>query len=885
MNNMTGSRKAFLLAMLVFFACLLAAPMEAAAQRIAVFPFDIYSERDATLLRNAIYNSMTLELGKIRTVQVIPREQYSALISGKTVDETLALAVGKQIRAEYVIIGSLTQFGNRVSLDGKIVTVATGAVTAGIFAQGTGIENTGAIAAQLARDILARVSGRQVIARIDLSGNRRIESTVIYNVLKSSKGKLYSEDDLSADIRAIYRTGYFTDVKADVTDSPDGKVITFILEERPFVNEIQIKGNEAVKADDIRGVLSVKVKQAYNPDRIKADTDKVKALYDDKGYYNAEITFATEKWRDRDINVIITIKEGDLLYVKTVQFVGNQAISEKELKKILDISEWDILTFMTDSGVFKKEKLRDNLNRVKVLYQNNGYIQAQVGEPEITHDKKWIYIKIPVSEGKQFKVGTVEITGDTLSVPRPELLDKLNIKKKDYYDREAIAKDIEYLTRIANNDGYAYAEIAPRTETKDAEQKVDISYGIKKGNLVYFNRINISGNTKTRDKVIRRQLDFTEGDLYNSDKLKNSYARLNKIRYFEEVNFDTAKGPEANLTDININVKERPTGMFSVGAGYSAQSGAMLMAQISQQNLFGRGQVLSLSGGLGTQSTSIDLSFTEPYLFDMPLWMKTDFWSLNRQYDTYNLNTKGFGVTFGYPLWPSVSGYLGYRLAFNDVKDVLPTAAQTIKDQAGESTSSGIMLALARDTTDDYIFPTSGSRNRGDINITGIIFGGTNDYVKYNYSTTWFFRVPPFGDDLVFSPRGRIGYIQSAQDKPIPIYERYYVGGINTVRGVKDIGPRDPVTGDLIGGTTMLVFNFEFIFPILKNAGMKGVVFFDAGNAWNYGYYINDLVKTAGTGIRWYSPLGPLRLEWGYVLNPYPGQAPSRWEFSMGWNM
>ena len=326
--------------------------------------------------------------------------------------------------------------------------MATGAVTAGIFAQGTGIENTGTIAAQLARDILARVSGRQVIARIELSGNRRIESTVIYNVIKSSKGKLYSEEDLSADIRAIYRTGYFTDVKADVTDSPDGKVITFILEERPFVNEIRIKGNEAVKADDIRGVLSFKVKQAYNPERIKADTDKIKALYDDKGYYNAEITFSTEKVRDRDVNVIISINEGDLLHIKSITFVGNQALSEKELKTVLDVSEWTILSFITDSGVFKKEKLRENLTRIKVLYQNNGYIQAQVGEPEITHDKKWLYIKIPISEGKQFKVGKVEITGDTLSVPRPELLDKLNIKKKDYYDREAIAKDLEYLTRI-----------------------------------------------------------------------------------------------------------------------------------------------------------------------------------------------------------------------------------------------------------------------------------------------------------------------------------------------------------------------------------------------------------------------------------------------------
>jgi outer membrane protein insertion porin family len=882
---MIGFRRIFSLAMFLFFAFLLAAPLKAEAQKIAVFPFDTYSERDATLLRNAIYNSMTLELGKVRTIQIISREQINPLIGAKHPDEALALSVGKQVRADYAIIGSLTQLGNRVSLDGKIINVETGAVTNGIFAQGTGIENTGSIAAQLAREILARVSGRQTIARIDLSGNRRIESTVIYHVLKSTKGKLYSEEDLSADIRAIYRTGYFTDVKADATDSPEGKVITFILEERPFVNDIRIKGNDAVKGDDIRGVLSFKVKQAYNPDRIKADTDKIKALYDDKGYYNAEVAFSTEKVKERDVNVIISIIENDQLYVKSIKFTGNQAITEKELKNLLEISEWSVLSFMTDAGVLRKDKLRDNLNRVKVLYQNNGYIQAQVGEPEITHDKKWIYLNIPVSEGRQFKVGKVEIEGDALSIPRQELLDKLNIRKKDYYDRESIAKDLDYLTRMAHNDGYAYVEVNPRTEIKEAEQKVDIAYGIRKGSLVYFNRINITGNAKTRDKVIRRQLEFTEGDLYNSDKLKNSYAKLNKMRYFEEVNFETAKGSTEGVTDINISVKERPTGMFSIGAGYSAQDGAMLMAQISQQNFLGRGQTLSLSAGLGTESTNFDLSFTEPYLFDTNIWSKADLWNAYKQYDTYNLTSKGFGVNLGYPIWERLMGYVGYRVAINDVKDVWLTAAQAIKDQAGETTISGVVTGLSRDTTDDSMFPTMGTRQRLGADINGTIFGGDQSYAKYNYSVSWFYAIPPFGEDLVFSPRGRIGYIQSFQTTPIPIYERYILGGINSLRGLKDIGPRDPVTGDLLGGTTMLLFNFEFIFPILKNAGMKGVVFFDTGNTWDYKYDLNDMRKTVGAGIRWYSPIGPLRMEWGYVLDRKTGEPDYRWDFTMGWNM
>ncbi|MGB4189266.1 MAG: outer membrane protein assembly factor BamA, partial [Syntrophales bacterium] len=446
-------------------------------------------------------------------------------------------------------------------------------------------------------------------------------------------------------------------------------------------------------------------------------------------------------------------------------------------------------------------------------------------------------------------------------------------------------KDLDYLTRMAQNDGYAYAEITPRTQTLEDEQKVDVTYNIKKGSLVYFNRINIMGNTKTRDKVIRRQLEFTEGDLYSSDRIKNSYARLNKTRYFEEVNFQTAKGPDESLTDINISVKERPTGMFSVGAGYSGQDGPMIMAQIAQQNLFGRGQTLSLQTSLGTERNTIALSFTEPALFDRPLWMKADLWKTYQEYDTYNLDSKGLALMVGFPLWELIGMSVGYRLAMNNVMDVQDIAAQTIKDQAGESTQSGILTALSRDTTDDAIFPTSGARHRIGGDFYGGPFGGDVSFGKYNGSTSLFFRVPPFGEDLVFSPRARIGYIQSFEGKEVPVWERYILGGINSIRGLKDVGPRDPVTNDIIGGTTMLLFNFELVFPLIKNAGMKGVVFFDTGNAWNYEYDLGDMRNTTGAGIRWYSPIGPLRLEWGYVLDRKEGEPAYRWDFTIGWFM
>ena len=440
-------------------------------------------------------------------------------------------------------------------------------------------------------------------------------------------------------------------------------------------------------------------------------------------------------------------------------------------------------------------------------------------------------------------------------------------------------KDMDYLTQACNDEGFANADIAPRTEPQEKTQTVDITYEITKRKPVYFNRINITGNTKTRDKVIRRELSVIEGDLYSRTKLKRSYMALNRLRFFEEIDFQAEKGPDETLTDVNIQVKEKPTGMFSIGAGYSAVDHAVVSAQVSQQNLFGRGQILSLKASIGANSQLYDLAFIEPWLFDMPLWSKLELWNLYRQYDSYRLDTKGFGATLGYPLWQSVTGYVGYRLSIDDVNNVLDTASYYIKKQAGEVTSSGITLSVTRDSTDDVMFPSTGSKNSASVEHTGGILLGDVSYTRYGMTSSWFFPLPL---DTVLGIRGRIGYMQPNEGKEAPIFERYYLGGINSLRGLREVGPKDPVTGDVIGGLTMLNFNVEYVFPLIKNAGMKGLVFFDTGNSWESGYHLGDMRKTAGVGVRWYSPIGPLRLEWGYVLDPKEGESASRWEFTIG---
>ncbi len=850
-------------------------------QKIAIMPFEVHALENAGNLREAIYKGLSTEFAKSKSVQLIERASLSKAVEGKRIDEKLALNVGKETGADYVIMGSLSAFGEQISVDARVIDVKEGKVLQSAYAQGKGMAAIGSISAQLRTNILLKIAAYMKIAKIEFKGNKKIESSALTQVIKSAKGNLFSEAELTSDVKAIYKMGYFDDVAADVATSPEGKIITFILKEKALISEIRIKGNKAIERSEIEGALTFKVQQVLNPEKIVGSAEKIKTLYDNKGYYNAEIKYTIDRGGDKNVIITFNINENERLYVKTISFEGNQAFTSKELKNMMSLSEKGIFAFLTDSGILKKDQLKQDTEKITAFYLNHGFINAQVGEPQITHDKKGIYVKIPIVEGKQFKVGKVDITGDTLTVSRSELMNKLNIRKKEFYDREAIMKDMEYLTQACNDDGYAYADITPRTVPQEKTQTVDVTFNIKKGHEVFFNRITLTGNTKTRDKVIRRQLAFNEGDLYSSSKLKSSYMALNRLRYFEEVNFQTEKGSDETLTDVNINVKEKPTGMFSVGAGYSAQDGALMTAQISQQNLFGRGQTLSLRGTLGvTGATNMyELSFIEPWLFDIPLWSKFDIWSAHREYDSYNLRTKGFGMTFGYPLWPYVTGYVGYKLYTNDVTDVLPTAAFIIKEEEGTTTESVVSVTLQKDTTDDYMFPTKGYRNSGTIDYAGGPLQGNVDYARYGAKASWFHPLPL---DTVFSARGQAGFIQRTAGTDVPIYDRYYLGGINTLRGLRDVGPRDPVTNDPIGGFTMMCFNFEYIFPLIKNAGMKGVVFFDTGNAWDSGYHFNDLRKTAGVGIRWYSPIGPLRLEWGYVLDRKDDEAPSRFEFTIG---
>ncbi|MDR2861361.1 MAG: outer membrane protein assembly factor BamA [Syntrophobacterales bacterium] len=848
-------------------------------QKIALLPFFVNAPSDAELLREQVFNGLLRTFQRDLTVQVVNIPQELAGDAAEELpSEARAMSIGKTMGVDYVIGGTISRFGEVTSVDIRIYDIDKGKIIPGFSIQSRRTEDFPATVQQVKTTILAKIGAVQRISRIEFKGNRRIGATAIEQRIKTERGGIYQPDVLSEDIHAIYKMGYFDDVQVDVEDSPEGKIVVFLLQEKALVSEIIIKGNKAVSTGDIEGLLTVKIRQTLNTEKLMDDLEKIRILYDSKGYYDVDVK--EEISGEKEVRLVINIRENNRLHIRNISFDGNQSFTNRELRRVMTTQEKGLFSFMSDAGLLKREQLKQDINKIKVFYMNNGFLNAQLGEADITRDKKGIYIKIPVVEGRQYRIGKIDIAGDSLKVSNEKLLAGLKKRSGDIFDRSAIVRDIDSLTQACNDEGYANAEVVPLTRVHEQEKLVDVTYQMTTHQQVYFNRINIFGNDRTRDKVIRRQLSIVEGDLYSKSNIKQSYDDISRLRYFEEVDFQAEKGPDETLTDVTIRVKEKPTGMFSIGAGYSATDSAVLTAQISQQNLFGRGQTLSLKGTLGAKVTNVDLSFVEPWLFDIPLWMKSDIWAVDREYDEYDLDSKGFGLTFGYPLWERFFGYAGYRLSDDKIRNVSTWASQDIKNAEGRTVMSGVTLTLVRDSTDDNMFPSSGSKNTASVEYVGGALGGDAKFIKYMFTSAWFFPLP---FDTVFSSRGRIGYIQETGDsEDLPDYERFVLGGINSLRGLRKVGPRYHDSDDVKGGIRMLNFNFDYIFPLIQSAGMKGVVFFDTGNAWNSGYDLGDMRRTAGLGIRWYSPIGPLRLEWGYVLDKKFDESPSRWEFSVG---
>jgi len=855
------------------------------SDKIAVLPFKIYMPEPVDHLVLDLQEMLTARLAgegfDLMDPAIINKSNLTRIPAS---DLDLIRQVGKDRRIDWLITGSLTQIGEKISLDLTVISISPERRPFSIYFSGDRVDEVAEITERAAVAVSNRIKGIVQIDSIYIGGNKRIETDAILAVIESQKGAVFDPGALDKDLRSIYQMGFFEDIQIDVEDSPGGKTVTFKVSEKPSIGKITFEGNKEIDQKDLREILGIKRYSILNRKAIKDSIERLRDYYHQKGYYNVEIRESIEDLPNNEVSIIYHIKEGDKVDIREIKFVGNVTVDDDDLKDEMKTSEKGFFSFLTESGHLDRRELESDLSKIKSFYYNNGYIKARVGEPKISYkEDEGLIITIHINEGPQYAIGKVGIEGDLIREV-DELYQVLKITEERVYNREVIRSDTLTLSEVYSDEGYAFVDIAPEIKEDDKEHTVDITYRISKGKKVSFERIVITGNDRTRDKVIRRELKIMEGGYFSGKGLKRSAQNLRRLGFFEEVQLNTKKGSSDEEMILDIQVKERPTGTFSVGAGYSSVEKGIGMLEISQINLFGFGQSLSARASLSSKSTRYTLSFTEPWLFDRRLSAGIDLYDWEYQYDEYTKDSFGGRLRFGFPLGLEfTNGSIIYTYDDAEISDVLETASQVLKDMVGRNVTSSLTLGISRDSRDRRFNPRKGSTNSLSVEYAGGILGGDNYFTKYRPRSAWFF---PFFGDSAFSVQGRWGYIEKRPGGELPVYEKFFLGGMNTVRGFDyhSISPVDPVTGDRIGGEKMMVYNIEFRFPLVKEQGVVGVLFFDAGNVFtkDEDYTFSGIRRSAGAGIRWYSPVGPLRLEWAYNLDRKPGEASSSWEFTIG---
>lgn len=743
------------------------------------------------------------------------------------------------------------------------------------------------------------------IAKVLVKGNRRIETGAILNVVKLKAGELLDTDKADSDIHAIYNLGHFQDVRIETVKGEKDLILTYIVVEKPIVREVKIEGNKELKDDKIRGVIELKPTTVFSPKELAKSVKKVKKLYADEGYYLAEVDTTTIKKSDTDVRVIFKITEGKIIYITEIRFEGNRAFSKRKLKKAMETSEKWFLSWITGAGTYKEDALKNDANLIADFYYNNGYANVKVGEPrvELAADRKGLIVSIGITEGDQFRTGSIGFKGDLLE-SEGELAKKVKLKTGEIFDRSLLRTDVFTLTDVYADKGYAFANVTPISKMNNEKKTIDITYEFEKGEKVYIDRINIAGNTRTRDKVVRREMKLAEGDLYGATPLKKSKQGLMNTGFFEEANISTTKGSADNKLNMNVDVKEKSTGQFSIGAGFSSLDGILGQGSVQQSNYLGLGLKANASVSFGSKSQFYNLGLTDPYFMDTRWTVGADLYRTQRDYIDYTRRATGGDIKAGYNLSDTLSTLWLYKYEVKKIFDQ-STALQNnilqglIPAPATDSTTSSIVASLTRNTTDYHLDPTRGMINNLSLEFAGL--GGTSRFIRYMGDTRLFY--PAFWGS-VFSLNGSFGYIQGL-GRVIPIDEKFYLGGINTIRGYAG-RTVSPVVSSLIcvkningicagnvftniyaftGGDTEAYINLEYVFPIIKDAGLKGVLFVDAGNSINGIDNIFTRIQASyGFGFRWLSPMGPLRIEYGIPYNPRTGvdKSSGRIEFSMG---
>ncbi|MBL8602618.1 MAG: outer membrane protein assembly factor BamA [Myxococcales bacterium] len=778
------------------------------------------------------------------------------------------------------------------------------------------------------------------VVRVRFAGLARVNAEDIRGTVRSREGECLDRARASRDARALWDLGFFRDIRVSAERAEGGVELRFTMAERPTIHAIRYEGYDEVEEDKLRETVDLRDGTVLSETAVRRNRQKLIDLYAEKGFFLAEVTYRIEPrpGSRNEVDVVFHIVEHAQVQVRSLRFIGNNSLTDDELRGVMATGTANFFSFLTSAGNFREEAFRNDIDLLHAAYYDRGYLTVDIATPRValSPDRQFIDISIPVREGPRFRIGRLRVIEvddegneiEPLGGRRP-LRERVHVNPGEWFSRSTIGRDIVGIQTYYRDAGYANVEVTPDIQPDTRNHVVDLTVRVTRGPIVTVGRIEIRGNTKTSERVIRREMQLIEGERYNETNYQASRRRIMALGYFERVDLSTepVEGHPDRLV-VNVEVAERPTGTFQIGAGFSSVENFIATAQIQQLNLFGRGQSLTLQAQLSGLRQIFSLRFVEPYFLDSNWTFALDLYNSLRAFTDFTRTGRGGTVTFGYPILGndlrlflnytgedvSVSTRTGTGLfgqnVTNSVFQSLPLANLF---QAGFTSALG--ASMTYDTRDNRLTPTDGVFARLGVDVADPVFGSTNVYTRV---TGWFRFYRPLFSGVVLRANLQGGYVSSRREQGVPIFERFFLGGIFDVRGyrLRTISPRlalnnglDPnasvsTNGAAIGGNVQAYYNLEVEFPLLNAVGLRGVVFHDAGNVFNTEQQycraagtgrpeVNDpctsilsdpfaLRYSVGFGLRWQSPLGLLRFEWGFPLNRLPYEESSVFEFTIG---
>ncbi len=732
------------------------------------------------------------------------------------------------------------------------------------------------------------------IKDIRIEGLQRTEAGTVFGYLPVKVGDTMTDEKAAQAIKTLFATGFFKDVRIEI----DKDVLVVVLAERPAIASIEFVGLKAFDKDQLRKSLKeigLAESRIFDRALVERAEQELKRQYLSQGYYGAQVTTTITPLERNRVGINFAIDEGNIAKIKQINIVGANAFKEDDLRDLFVLRTPGLMTWYTKNDQYSKQKLSGDLESLRSFYLDHGYLEFTIESTQvaISEDKQDIYITININEGEKYSVSSVKLAGNLL-LPEDELKKLVKIRPGDTYSQAKLTETTKAIGERLGNEGYAFANVNAAPEIDKEKRQVAFTIFVDPGRRVYVRRINVVGNTRTRDEVIRREMRQMEAAWYDGEKINKSRTRVDRLGYFEQVTVETPAVPgTTDQVDVTMKVKERPTGNIMLGAGFSSSEKFTLSGSIQQQNLFGSGKTVAVALNTSKINTNEAFSYTDPYYtvdgvsrgFDI-YHRKLDLSSLTAV-GTYGSVSTGGGVRYGLPIAEEQYVSFGASVDATDltIDSTSPALYQQYVAQHGSSTTTVLGSAgWAKETIDSRLRPTTGSITR----ITGEVTlpGGNLHYYRTTFQRQQYF---PLSRDYTLLLNGEFGVAHGLDGQPLPFFKNFYAGGVTSVRGYQgsSLGPKDPTTGGALGGSKRLVINAEFLFPMPgmgKDQSVRLAAFVDGGQVWADGQKLGmgDLRYSAGLAAYWNSPMGPLKFSIAKPLNEKPEDKLQKLQFQMG---